>query len=109
MKKNKLPSLISVLILTLLTSVMWISFSVYRSLTTKPAPAVLPEISEPLTPTLDSDTMNQIESRIFLNDSEIPENIIITAATPVPTIAPVIPSPTPVATPEAATQSAVTQ
>lgn len=93
MKKNKLPSFITVLILTLITVVMWVSFSVFRALSSKPVASVPEEVSKPLNPTLDSDTIGKIRSRIFLDDSQIPENII-TAPTPGPT-------PTPVATPRA--------
>ena len=105
MKKTKLPNLISVLILTLITVVMWVSLSVYRSLTSKP-PAVVPEeVSKPLTPTLDSDTMSKIDSRIFLDESQIPENVIA-APSAVPTAAPVqtpVQSPTPGPTEESGT------
>ncbi len=94
MKKTKLPNIVSVLILTLITSVMWISFNVYRAFTTKPAPVVPAEISEPLTPTLDTDAINQIESRTFLGEGEIPQTVVTpeASATPSPTA---VPSPTP--------------
>ena len=73
MKKNKLPSLVAILILTLITSVMWISFSVYRALTTETPLKISKTILEPLNPSLDEETIGQIESKIFLNESQIPE------------------------------------
>lgn len=64
MKNLKLPNLISILILTLLTAIVWISLSIYRAFTIKPAPVVPQEVSEPLTPTLDTDTINQIKGKL---------------------------------------------
>lgn len=102
MNKSKIPSLITLLVLTLITAVMWVGFSVYRALAIKPSPSVPQEVSEPLTPTLDTASLKKIEARIFLNDSEIPEITLSTTSTPSPTIAPArtaspsaIPSPTP--------------
>jgi hypothetical protein len=65
MKKTKLPSPVTLAILTLITVVFWISFGVLRILTAKPSPKVSAEILNPLTPTLDTETLNKIESGIF--------------------------------------------
>lgn len=73
MKKTKLPSLVSILILTLITAFAWLSFSVYRALTVQPAPVVPKEVSEPLTPTLDSETIESLRTREFFEDFQIPE------------------------------------
>lgn len=64
MKKNKkLPSIIILLILTAITAVFWISFSVYRVFT-KPKPINIPnEVIAPINPNLDLDTLNEIERR----------------------------------------------
>jgi len=102
MKKNKLPSLISVLILTLLTSVMWVSFNVYRALTTETPAEVPKEIIEPLTPTLDRETINQIESRIFLDESQIPDVVSVPVTQVIGTP---LPSPTPISTPIASPEA----
>jgi hypothetical protein len=93
MKKNKLPSLVSILILTLLTSVVWVSLSVYWAVKTKPPESVPKAVSEPLTPTLDQDTISKIESGMFLDNSQIPQNIT-TGSSPLPSP---IPEKTPVA------------
>ena len=99
MKKNKLPSLVAILILTLITSVMWISFSVYRALTTETPLKISKTILEPLNPSLDEETIGQIESKIFLNESQIPENII---SAPQPQATQISsPTPTPMSTPTA--------
>ena len=101
MKKNKLPSLVTTLILTLITSVFWVSLSTYRAFTAKPSDSVPKEISDPITTTLDQDTINKIESGIFLDSSQIPENIVTASSTPAsiqPTQIP-LPTPTPEETP----------
>ena len=82
MKKNKLPNLITVLILTLITGVLWVSLSTYRAFTAKPSESVPKEISDPIDPTLDQTTIKKIESGIFFDSSQIPE---IVATAPIPT------------------------
>ncbi len=97
MKQSKLPNLISVLILTLITVVMWISLNIYRAISTKPAPVVPDEISKPLNPNLDTETITNLGTKIFLNESEIPNvqfNPVLTQ-TPIPN--PTFPSPSPTA------------
>lgn len=106
MKKGKLPSVVTVLILTLITAVMWVSLNVYRSLTEKPPPAIPPEISEPLDPSLDIQTLNQIQSRLFLEESEIPIVAATPETSPTPSTLTPNPSPTPLTTPLPATESA---
>jgi hypothetical protein len=102
MKNNKLPSLISILILTLLTAITWVSFSIYRALTISAPPSIPQDISQPLTPTLDQNSISKIESSIFLDDSQIPQNVV--SETPLPSpilLATPIASPSPTASPTA--------
>jgi hypothetical protein len=102
MKNNKLPSLVSILILTLLTAITWVSFSIYRALTVSAPPGVPQSVSQPLTPTLDQDSINKIKSSIFLNDAQIPQNIV--GETPLPSpilLATPTASPSPTASPTA--------
>jgi hypothetical protein len=97
-KKNKLPSIISILILTLLTILLWITLSVYRAFTGKPAASVPEEVSAPLTPALDADTVKQIEGRKYLTGSEIPDSVTgspLPSGTPVPLTPTASPSATP--------------
>lgn len=96
MSKNKLPKPITLLILTLLTVIVWVGLTIYRTITIKPAPDVPQNISEPLVPTLDTNTIQNIESSIFIPDSELPvldikQNQVAvngSVATPVPTTTP---------------------
>ena len=89
------------MILTLITVVFWVSLSAYRAFTAKPSENVPKEISDPLTPTLDQDEIKQIESGIFFDSSQIPENVVTASSTPTsvqPTQIP-LPTPTPEVTP----------
>ena len=98
MNKTKLPSLIPILILTLVTIIMWVSFDVYRTFKQPAESSVPANIALPLTPTLDQDAIKQIESRTYLDDSQIPDNII--NSSPLPVINPTpIPTEIPVAEP----------
>jgi len=76
MKKTKLPNLVAILVLTLITVVMWVSFSIYRAFSIKPTPQVAEDVSKPLSPVLDVETINLVESRVFIDDSQIPENVV---------------------------------
>lgn len=97
MQKNKIPSLVSILILTLITAVIWVSFSIYRSITTQAPPPVPENISQPLTPTLDQDAINKVESGILFGSSQIPQNVA--SATPPTGTGLTLPTPTAFATP----------
>lgn len=76
MPKSKLPKLVNILILTLITVIVWVGFDVYRLFNNPPPPIVSKEVSNPLIPNLDQDSINQIESRIYLDDSQIPDNVV---------------------------------
>lgn len=65
MKKTKLPNIIVLMILSLITILFWISATVYRVFTTKPTPSIPTEIIQDLNPTLDNATLDQIESRSY--------------------------------------------
>ena len=103
MKKNKLPKPISILILTLLTTTVWISLGIYRAITSQPAPSVPQNVIKSLTPTLNKESISKIESSIFFNDSEIPQAEVQSLA-PSPTVVPTeiaSPSASPIASPSA--------
>jgi len=68
--------------MTLITSVLWVSLSTYRAFTAKPSESVPQEVSEPINLTLDQTAMQKIESGIYFDSSQIPENVI---AVPIPT------------------------
>lgn len=100
MKKSPLPKPITILVLTLLTALVWVSLSIYRAITVKPAATVSENISKALNPSLNTDVIQKIESAVFIPDSEIPEISITNSKTKTP--APVVTqTPGPIATPQA--------
>lgn len=76
MKKDKTPSYIKVGIFTVVTTLAWIFFSVYRILTTKPAPNVASQILAPFNPTLDLEKIEDMETRIYFEEGVSPLFII---------------------------------
>lgn len=84
MRKNRLPKPITILILTLLTAVLWVGLNIYRTFTVKPVPPIPENISNPLNPTLNTEVIQQIESAIYIPESEIPQIGIDIQATPTP-------------------------
>ena len=97
MKKTKLPSIVALAVLTAITTVFWVIFSVYRIFSTKPEVTVPTEILEPLTPSLDTEALDKIQDAVFLEEDQIPETVSA-SQTPIATTAP---SPTPTETPTA--------
>jgi hypothetical protein len=87
MQKPKPPNLVTVSIITTITIVFWVFFTVYRVLTSKPVPEIPENLMEPVNPTLNTQTLNQIPNKKFYNENDIvnpvfvqpsivPENII---------------------------------
>lgn len=63
--KNKLPSVIALLILTFITIIFWVSFNIYAVFTKKVPVVVSEEILLPLDPKLDTEIINQMEKRNY--------------------------------------------
>jgi hypothetical protein len=76
MKKRKIPRIVNILILTLLTVTVWVSFDVYRLITNPSPPSVPASVSEPLDPSLNQDTITKVESAIYLDSSQIPDSVV---------------------------------
>lgn len=73
MTKNKLPTPITLLILTLFTAFVWVGLNIYRQIAVKPVSPVPEKILKPITPTLNTDAIEKIEAAVFVPDSDIPE------------------------------------
>lgn len=67
MRKLKVPSLVTIAILTAITVLFWIAFGVVRIFITKPTPSVPKEILAPVTRDFDKETVAKIESRLYFN------------------------------------------
>ncbi|MFZ3301712.1 MAG: hypothetical protein WA152_03305 [Microgenomates group bacterium] len=64
MKNKKLPSIVALMILTLITAIFWMMFSVYRSFT-KPAPVTVPEeVVNQINPRLDTETIELMSTKV---------------------------------------------
>lgn len=77
MKKEKTPNIVSLAILTLITSIIWIFFSLYRVFTEKTDVKVPEEILRPLSPSLNEKIISEIENKVFIEQNQIPDNIVI--------------------------------
>lgn len=100
MKKNKLPSIVSTAILTLIVIVSWIVLSVLRVFMVKPSPTVPAEILKPVGADLDTKSLDTLESRIFFEKGEVvmpvptpqesplPKETVLPTETPIPQISP---------------------
>jgi len=78
MKKYKVPKFITILILTLITIIIWVGFEVYGNLTKSEEVAVADEIIEPITPTLDEETLQDVDQRLFFEENEISDAVTTT-------------------------------
>lgn len=65
MKTEKLPGIIIIFILTAITIVFWVSFRIYVTVSNKTPVTVSEEILSPVDPKLDTETINQMEERIY--------------------------------------------
>lgn len=62
---NKLPNVIALMILTLVTLLIWLTFNVYRTFTSETPPAVPEEVILPIDPRLDTTVINEMETRLY--------------------------------------------
>ncbi len=99
MKKTKVPSIVAVMILTVITISFWIVFSVVRIFRTEPTPSIPPEILNPLNPNYDKTVVDKIQGRIYFEKEQVFETV---QSSPSPTISPTA---SPTAPPEPATGS----
>ena len=76
-EKKKYPPLVRLLILSTVTIFFWIGFEVYRVLSVKPPPVVSQETLAPVNPSLDVPSLDELQKRLHLSESEISETIII--------------------------------
>ncbi len=71
MKKQKLPALVVIMILTTITIVFWIIYSLYASIVTKPALNIPPSVLEEVFPEIDTPALDKIGQRIFFEEDQI--------------------------------------
>ena len=75
MRKN-IPNTIYTLILTSITIVSWVFFSIYRAIK-KPLPIVVPpEITEPLDPSLNTKVVDELKGKMYFEEGTFKETEI---------------------------------
>ncbi len=73
MMKPKAPRLVTVAILTTITIIFWVFFDVYRILTAPSKIDIDPKLLEPFDPSLDLDSLDKLENRLFFEEGETSE------------------------------------
>ena len=97
MTKKQTPPIVKISYFTAFTVVCWIGFEVYRALTIEPPPIVSEAVLAPVNPQLDSQALDRLQKRVYLDPSQIG---VISVVTPGEELA-ATPTPEPVATEEA--------
>jgi hypothetical protein len=64
MKNTKLPAIITLMIMTLITTIFWISFNIYRVFKQEADPVVPEEVILQIDPKLDNTTIELIKNKI---------------------------------------------
>lgn len=77
-KKKTFPRVVVFAVLTMATAISWLFFNTYRALTKKEKVVVSPEILAPLDPKLDQKALEMLETRYYIEESQIPETVIVT-------------------------------
>ncbi len=75
MKKTKLPKIVVIAILSLITAIVWAFFDITRSFIKKPDTKVEGSIIEPIDPTLDVETLTLLEGATFFEEGQVVETI----------------------------------
>ncbi len=65
MKNKKLPSIVALMILTLITAVFWIMFLIYKSFTSEVPNPIPEEITSQISPKLDTETIEIMKNKIY--------------------------------------------
>lgn len=75
MKKLKIPSLVTIMILTVITISFWIVFSVIRIFKTEKTPDIPPGILNPLKANYTKTVVDKIEKRIYFDKEQVFETV----------------------------------
>lgn len=87
MKTSKLPNLVILAALSLITIVFWIVFGILRIVVSPEEISVPESVLRELKPVLNTQTLETLDSQIFLTDEQIGNTVLapIATATPAPT------------------------
>jgi hypothetical protein len=68
--RNRPPIQVILAIMTTATIVVWVGFGVYQVLSSKPKPNVPEEILKPIKPELETETLAEIDQRLYFKKGE---------------------------------------
>ena len=71
--KKKAPNIVTISILTLITILLWIGASVWKLVVEETEIIVEEEILQPIDPTLDIQTLNSLNSKLYISPSQVSE------------------------------------
>lgn len=71
MKKQKLPTLVVIAILTTVTIVFWIIYSLYNSIVSKPVLNIPSGVLDEVSPEIDIPALDKIGQRVFFEEDQI--------------------------------------
>lgn len=71
MKEPRPPKFVTTAIMTTITIIFWVFYSVYIVLTTEPENTVETEVLAPIEPQLNVEVLNSLDDRLYFNDNEI--------------------------------------
>lgn len=71
MKKKKPPHLVLVATFTTITIIFGVFYSIYNIIKSTPSSDVPEELLNPISPSLDIDSLNKLKGRVFFEDQEI--------------------------------------
>jgi hypothetical protein len=71
MYKPKPPRLVTIAVITTVTVIFWVFFGLYQILTKKTEVDVPQVLLEEINPTLDTTTLNQIQSRLYFEEGQV--------------------------------------
>lgn len=84
MLRQKPPKLVTISVITSVTLIFWVFFSLYQTLTKKPVTETPEVVLEQINPSLDQSTLNSIESRGYYDEGQV-EEIQSSPSTPLET------------------------
>ena len=64
------PFLVKFAVLTVITTMVWVGFDVYRAFTQKPPPTVSAEILAPINPVLDATLLDKLTNRVYFEGGQ---------------------------------------
>src|SRR3989344_3323965 len=89
MRKPRAPQLVTVIIFTAITTILWIFYSIYIVLTGEAHVDIDPKLLEPVSPTLDTGVLERLPGRIFFDQGQTqPQQSNLVTPTPTQEVTP---------------------